>query len=98
MAKYIVRMFPREWLLEMLWGHAPAGASIISNDIVDTSRWSVIHALVFKFDDKFYSTDYRTGATEYQDESPWENESDVECTEVEPVEVVRIEYQPKKGD
>jgi hypothetical protein len=29
---------------------------------------------------------YSVGATEMQDESPWENEEEVECTEVELVE------------
>jgi hypothetical protein len=60
--------------------------SAIKNTIVDTSRWSIDYECVFAYDGKFYMANYSVGATEMQDESPWEHEEEVECTEVELVE------------
>lgn len=56
---------------------------IIEDTIVETTRWSIIHEIVFEHEGKFYSAVYSVGATEIQDESPWEYEDEVECTEVE---------------
>lgn len=60
----------------------------IKDDITDTSRWSIYHDIIFTHDGKFYRTYYSVGATEMQWESPWENETEVECTEVELKEVM----------
>ena len=52
--------------------------------------------MVFKYHNKFYITSYQKGATEYQDERPYENEDDeIECIEVFPVETKIITYQTK---
>lgn len=61
--------------------------SAIKDDIVDTSRWSIHHEIIFAHDGNFYRTYYSEGATEMQDESPWEYNNEVECTEVELREV-----------
>ena len=61
--------------------------SAIKDDIVDTSRWSVHHEIIFSYDGKFYRTYYYEGATEMQDERPWEYETEIECIEVELKEV-----------
>lgn len=90
--------FKREDLQEMLFGDAP-GIEVIEDEVEDTTRWSVIHSVVFKDLEtgKFYSTGYSVGATEYQDESPFEYEPDVvKCEEVEPVEVTVIQYHRVK--
>lgn len=58
----------------------------IKDSIVGTSRWSVQHEIVFMHDGKFWSTEYQCGATEQQDESPWEHDELIECVEVELVE------------
>ena len=58
----------------------------IKDEIYDNSRWSVHHSIVFVHNDKFYKTGYSVGATEMQDESPWEYDTDVECVEVKLVE------------
>ena len=65
------------------------------DEITDTSRWSVHHRIVFKHDDKFYETYYSEGATEMQDESPWEYEEEVECHEVELKEVKVVKWVRK---
>jgi hypothetical protein len=66
---------------------------IIYNKIIDHTRWSVIHEVVFKFNDKFYKTTYSIGATEMQDNRPWDYE-DPEVKEVKPEERKVIFYVP----
>lgn len=61
--------------------------SAIHDRIVDTSRWSTHHEIVFEDNGKFYMTGYSEGATELQDGRPWEYEDEVECDEVELREV-----------
>lgn len=43
---------------------------------------------------KFYQTTYSEGATEMQDERPWEYEDEVECEEVELREVKVKKWMP----
>jgi hypothetical protein len=64
----------------------------IQNTIVDHRRWSVTHEIIFERDGHLYRAYYSVGATEYQDESPWEYEDEVECTEVKETKV--IGYEP----
>lgn len=60
--------------------------SAIRDTISDTSRWSIHHDIIFAYNGKFYETYYSVGATECQDESPWEHDEEVECFEVKLVE------------
>jgi hypothetical protein len=48
---------------------------IMEDIITGHDRWSVFHSLVIKdtYSDKFYETEYRVGATENQDERPFEH-------------------------
>ncbi|MCR8983057.1 hypothetical protein [Brevibacillus laterosporus] len=63
------------------------GVEVILDQIVDQSRWSIFHDIIFKWTDgKYYSTGYSEGATECQEEAPWEYEDEVECVEVHQVE------------
>jgi len=57
--------------------------SAISDTVVDNSRWSLIHEIVFETGGKFYKTNYSEGATEMQDERAWDDEDEIECIEVE---------------
>ena len=71
--------FKKEFLKELTWG----GDDVVYDNIIDHGRWSVTHKMVFKNEGKFYMTTYRVGATESQDESPYEFEDDlIECKEV----------------
>lgn len=71
-------------------------AEIIYDDVTDNSRWSVYHECVFKLNDKYYRTYYSVGATEMQDESPYECDGEwIEVTEVVPKEVTVIQYITK---
>lgn len=79
------------------------GAAVLESvqkEIVDTSRWSIMYEQVFSVTQdgvtKFYSTGWSEGATENQDESPYEYEDDeIECTEVVPVEKTITVYVAK---
>ena len=68
--------------------------SALEDNIIDTTRWSEIHEIVFKLDDKFYQTSYSKGSTEMQDEGPWDDEDEVECTEVHQVDKVVKVWEP----
>lgn len=86
---------PKKFMQGILWDEHDE-ATIVSDEIVDNSRWSIIHDLTFKYNDKFYNTSYSVGATEQQDESPWEYEDEVVCHEVTPVEKTVIVYERVK--
>lgn len=66
----------------------------ISNEIVDTRRWSNVHDIVIQrlSDGKYFADGYSVGATEMQDESPYEY-SDPDFTEVFPVEKTIIVFE-----
>lgn len=88
----ITRIFDRDLLLDE-W-------CVLDNPILDrivsTSRWSVHHEVIFQAPDdgKFYRAEYSHGATEYQDEYPWEDEPQVEAIEVHQVEVTVKQWVP----
>lgn len=91
-------IFNKQTLRDIVWDDAE-GYEKISEDLVDSSRWSLYYEMIFKDlnSGKFYSTSYSTGATECQDESPYEDDPDeIEVTEVVPTEVTVIKYLPKK--
>ena len=80
----MVKIFDKEYLIEELI--LPDKA--ILDTIVNTSRWSVHHEIIFCDQGKYWKTWYSIGATEQQDEWPWEHQHEVECFEVEKREVV----------
>lgn len=68
------------------------------NEIIDTRRWSVQYDRIFEFEGKLYSAPYSRGATESQDESPYEYEEDmIECPEMEAFEKIVIDYRVKNN-
>lgn len=69
----------------------------LEDKIVGTSRWSLIHEVVFEKEGKFYKTTYSEGATEMQEEGPFEYETEIECVEVELREVTCKKWF-EKGD
>ena len=69
-------------------------AKVVLDEQFDTTRWSSHHELVFSYDNTFYTTSYSRGLTEHQDETPFQyDDNEIECFEVAPVEVVKIEYR-----
>lgn len=91
--------FKKEKLLGIL-GNDYDEYKIIENEIVDHRRWVIVYKLIFKdinnlADIKYYQVFYQIGATEYQDESPWEFDGeDIEVTEVKPFERTVIDFKP----
>lgn len=88
------KVFNKDYLMDEL--DLPYENTIV-NRIVNTTRWSIIHEIVFEDNGKFYMTTYSEGSTECQDESPWEYDDEIKCTEVELKEVkvkkwVPVEY------
>lgn len=72
---------------------------LVQAKLLDTTRWSHVYERIYEDLDtgKFWSTTYSTGATECQDESPYEYDGDViELVEVVPVEVTKIIYKVVK--
>lgn len=69
------------------------------DDLVDTSRWSEIHDVVIKrrSDGKFFIDSYSVGATEMQEERPWEY-SEPNFVECVPVEKTVIVYRRRKNE
>lgn len=92
MKNKITKIFSKDYLRNEL--ELPYSA--VKDDIVDNSRWSIHHEIIFKDGDKFYRTSYSVGATEYQDESPWEYEDNVECTQVELKQVMVTKWVDKE--
>lgn len=72
------------------------GETVVDN-IINHSRWSVAHERIFKHEGRFFRTTYSVGATESQDEAPYEYEEDlIECEEVQPFQELVTVYKPIK--
>ncbi len=89
--------FKKEHLKELAYECYVDGFEVIEQKMTGHSRWSLKYSMIFKFEDKLYKTSYSTGATEYQEEDPYDYEPDeIECPEVIPVEKINIVYEVKK--
>ena len=91
-----VKIFKKEDLLEML-DEESENLHLIRDEIYDTGRWTIYHAIIFKEGDQFYHTTYGVGATEQQDEYPWEYEKEVRCVEVFPEVVEKTVFVDSMG-
>lgn len=71
------------------------GFEIVEDNIVDTTRWSEIHTMIFEHEGKTYRSTYSCGATEMQDEAPYEyDDEEIVCEEVELKQVMIETYVP----
>lgn len=78
--------FSKEFLRGVISGDSEA--KVIEDTLIDHRRWVVRHRMVFKYQDKFYEVCYDVGATELQDEGPFEWEQDpITVKEVRPINV-----------
>lgn len=91
----MTKKFSRDYLVNEL--DLPYEDNVIYDKIIDTTRWSIVHKIVFEDNGKFYQTTYMEGATEMQDERPWEYEDEIECVEVELREVTIKKWVPVEG-
>ena len=90
--------FDKSVLIDLLYGDydndGMKKAYVIENELISNDRWSLHYRMIFKYADKYYETFYSRGATEYQDEQPYEFEDDmIECDEVVPVEKTITVYE-----
>lgn len=71
---------------------------LVSEQLYDTSRWSMTYMRIYKevVSEKFYRTTYSVGATEMQDESPYEYEDSVVFDEVIQVPVQTYQYMTQE--
>jgi hypothetical protein len=87
------KKFPKELLESILDEDAP-GYEIVADQFVEKSRWLLHYELIFREPGQLetaWSVGYVKGATEMQDCSPFEYESDeVACSLVKPVEQTTI--------
>lgn len=80
-----MKIFSRDYLVNEL--ELPYDSDcVIDNTIIQHKRWSIVRRLIFKDNGKAYRTYYEEPATEEQEMHPWEDENEVECEEVIPVE------------
>lgn len=91
-----MKKYSRDYLVNELG--LPYEGNVIYDKIIDTTRWSIVHEIVFEDNGKFYQTTYMEGATEIQDERPWEYEDVIECTEVALREVKVKKWVPVEGE
>jgi hypothetical protein len=87
-------LIDKETALAILEGDKEVG-EIVLNHQIDTSRWSIIYRLVIKVNGKLYAGTYRRGATEMQEERPWEY-TEPNFQEVEAYEKTVVDYRPIK--
>ena len=91
------REFDKEFMLKVVRNQEPE-AEIVKNEVIEQTRDTLGCELVFRYDDKLWSTHYwsgyhHVGDGEVQVEEPWEWEEEVECVEVEPVEKLVTVYE-----
>ena len=92
--------FNTEDLHKLVYSDTVGKLERIQDTITGNGRWSIHHHLVFhnQEDNNYYETQYSVGATEYQDEQPFEYEDDyVECDQVFPEKVTITVYNNKKN-
>ena len=89
------RLFKKEFLQEDVLEEVNSDVKIVQDEVIDFGRWSVLHDLVFGYENKFWNVSYSRGATEQQYESPFEHDSDeISCTEVQPIQKTITTYIP----
>lgn len=69
----------------------------IEDNVINNDRWSIQHEIIFEYEGKYYRTYYSVGATEMQDERPWEydpNPDSIECDEVRKVDRLQSVWTP----
>ena len=93
------RTFDRELLLEILDNGIVNDGFVVYqtkvNKIYEHGRWLIKYTFVFwtSNDNKYWSTPYSIGATENQEQGPWDNMAIVTAIQVEPYDVTITKYK-----
>ena len=93
MEKTVLRLTPDEGR-SIVWNDHDDFETVESN-IVGVARWSLIYKNIYKqkSSGKFFKTSYSVGATESQDEQPYEYVKEAVFEEVFPVEKLVTVYE-----
>jgi hypothetical protein len=87
-------------LQAMVYGDSET-LDLVEDSITGHGRWVVNHRGIFKdkTTNKYYQTYWRVGATECQEEVPfeYEYEKEVECDEVEQKEIISLTWVVKEN-
>lgn len=84
--------FSKEFLQDM-------EGETLSEKVIDTRRWVIVYERIFEFEGKVYQTIYEVGATEQQDQAPYEyEENEIECPEFEAIKKTVIVYRKIKKE
>ena len=67
----IYKKFSKEILKELIYGNVD-NYELVANNLIGNSRWSLDYDLIFKHEEKYWRVTYSRGATECQDEQPFE--------------------------
>jgi hypothetical protein len=84
-----MRQFGRGEIEEMTWGGS-GDLELVEKHFSRTSRWEIWWWYIFRADGELWRVEFNEPATEMQ-EADWPEVFEPE--RVEPVEVIRIEYQ-----
>jgi hypothetical protein len=88
--------FDKELLRDMAYGEVPDGFDVIDTKLLDHGRWSLRYEQIFRFDGKIYVTQFSKGATEMQDERPYDYAPEqIECPEMEEYILPVTQYRLK---
>lgn len=91
------KLFKKEHLQGILFEEEGLDDLLVHEEFIDSSRWSTHHMMIFKDEDKFYSAYFSRGATEQQEEAPFEyDEDEIKCSQVHEVEVLTKEWREVK--
>lgn len=86
-------------LTECIEGQKWDEFTVLRNRLWYTSRWSVHYELIFEHGSGIYRTSYSVGATENQDEVPFEyGPKDIEVTPVRSVWRTVLDYEDVPND
>jgi len=87
--------FSKEFMCEVLDGENKT--KIIEDKITGNGRWNIFHNLIWQhIDGRVFQCQYSVGATETQEESPWEYEKEIECTEMVKRLITTEKWIPKE--
>lgn len=92
MAEYETREFTARELDDL--GIDCGAACVISDDIIDQKRWSIVHRAVFLFEGEFYEVNYEEPATESQETDTWGGRVIVVARRVRPKQVSSVRFVP----
>lgn len=88
--KVVTRTFTREFMEEHDYPW-----ELVSQEFVESHRWYDVYTGVFEYEGKNWQVSYLVPSTEMQEEDPWNEDDEIEATEVVWLPVVVNKWVPK---